>query len=538
MCDDSITVSMPSIPASHEMYSSQRFESEPKMGHVTYICELNHVHKVDDMDEKDESHKEVQENQEDEEDQEEDEEDQEEDEEDQEEDEEDQEEDEEDQEEDEEDQEEDEEDQEDQEDQEDKEDQEDQKEQEYQLSLHITSYIKRREEEMMKKFQEQLNEKTQILQAEIKNQRSSLETLKDKLREMRNSKSQALPSTTGHVHSPDLLEPAPKKPRFEAMKSPFSNISETTSVSGSCLPYSSQFTKELQQTFDTSSQVPIKEVKQQHQEQQQQQKQQEQQPQQKQQEQQPQQQEQQQQEQMGAEQQPPGYYRADNLNASGYYPAESLIGRENGRLRFFPENQHQPRMNLFSMAHGPGSHTMYSTNLPQTTTITHNPQLVTLETPQDYVRLWQRPQGPQSHFYQVVQLSNWTPNEQTTLGQAASAQVAPTEQVQHSSGPGTVQASGNYGPYQLNSYCGGARYIPSEPQLHPEIAMAVPRVCAKLPQEVLAALQLVPQMEATPGMTGDKAFLSITLPPGPTGHIHTVHNNQLIFPPRFLSEGD
>ncbi|KAG5193904.1 hypothetical protein MJG53_019949 [Ovis ammon polii x Ovis aries] len=59
---------------------------------------------------------------------------------------------------------------------------------------------------------------------------------------------------TGHVHSPDLLEPVPKKPRFEAMKSPFSDISEASSVGGSCLPHSAQISEELQQTFDTSSQ--------------------------------------------------------------------------------------------------------------------------------------------------------------------------------------------------------------------------------------------------------------------------------------------
>lgn len=59
-----------------------------------------------------------------------------------------------------------------------------------QLSLDITSYIKRQEEEMMKKFQEQLNEKTQILQTEIKNQKSSLETLKEQLQDRNDSKSQ------------------------------------------------------------------------------------------------------------------------------------------------------------------------------------------------------------------------------------------------------------------------------------------------------------------------------------------------------------
>ena len=66
---------------------------------------------------------------------------------------------------------------------------------------------------------------------------------------------QELPSITGHVHSHDLLEPAPKKPCREATKSPFSDISEATSVSDSCVPYSSQSPKELQQTFDMSAQV-------------------------------------------------------------------------------------------------------------------------------------------------------------------------------------------------------------------------------------------------------------------------------------------
>ena len=66
---------------------------------------------------------------------------------------------------------------------------------------------------------------------------------------------QELPSITGHVHSHDLLEPAPKKPCCEATKSPFSDISEATSVSDSCVPYSSQSPKELQQTSDTSAQV-------------------------------------------------------------------------------------------------------------------------------------------------------------------------------------------------------------------------------------------------------------------------------------------
>lgn len=57
------------------------------------------------------------------------------------------------------------------------------------------------------------------------------------------------------------------------------------------------------------------------------------------------------------------------------------------------------------------------------------------------------------------------------------------------------------------------------------VAVAVPMVCAKLPQEVLGTLQPKPQVDATPGATQDKCFLSITLPPGPTGHTHTVHSS-------------
>ncbi|XP_040121226.1 proline-, glutamic acid- and leucine-rich protein 1-like [Oryx dammah] len=70
MSDDFNTVSLPSIPASPEMYLRQSFESEPEMGHVTYVSELKHAHKLDDMDEREESDEDVQENQEDQEDEE------------------------------------------------------------------------------------------------------------------------------------------------------------------------------------------------------------------------------------------------------------------------------------------------------------------------------------------------------------------------------------------------------------------------------------------------------------------------------------
>ncbi|XP_070221667.1 circadian clock protein PASD1 isoform X3 [Bos mutus] len=301
-----------------------------------------------------------------------------------------------------------------------------------QLSPHITSYLKS-QEEMMKKFQEQLNEKIQLLNTELKKQRSSLETLKEQLQERNNSKPQALPSIVGRVLSPDLLELAPEKPRSEAMKSPFSDISEATSVSGSCLPGSSQIHEELQQTFDTSSQVPIQEEVNQEQQQQLQQQQQ--------------QQEQQQQEQQQQQQQL--QQQQQQLLPLPEQPQQCNTTRENQEI-LFPEDHHQPHMNLFPVTHGPGSHDIYSTNLPQTT-ITHNPQLVTLETPQDYICLWQQPQDSQSHLYQAVQMSNWSPNEQATLGQTiCTQQVAPTEQVQHSSELGTVQA-GNNGPNELNS---------------------------------------------------------------------------------------
>ncbi|XP_059739757.1 circadian clock protein PASD1 isoform X3 [Bos taurus] len=223
---------------------------------------------------------------------------------------------------------------------------------------------------------------------------------------------QALPSIVGRVLSPDLLEPAPEKPRSEAMKSPFSDISEPTSVSGSCLPGSSQIHEELQQTFDTSSQVPI-------------------------------------QEEVNQEQQQQLQQQQQQLLPLPEQPQQCNTTRENQEI-LFPEDHHQPHMNLFPVTHGPGSHDIYSTNLPQTT-ITHNPQLVTLETPQDYICLWQEPQDSQSHLYQAVQMSNWSPNEQATLGQTiCTQQVAPTEQVQHSSELGTVQA-GNNGPNELNS---------------------------------------------------------------------------------------
>ncbi|DAA13258.1 TPA: hypothetical protein BOS_25355 [Bos taurus] len=310
MSDDFNTVSpLPSIPASSEMYSRQSFESERGMGHVTHVYELKHVHKVSVMDHTEESDKDVHENQED---------------------------------------------------------------QEYEEN----------HEEVQKDWKDQENKKDQEDEEGQKEQEY-----------------QALPSIVGRVLSPDLLEPAPEKPRSEAMKSPFSDISEPTSVSGSCLPGSSQIHEELQQTFDTSSQVPIQEEVNQEQQQQLQQQQQQLLPLPEQ----PQQcnttRENQEMQvfvpnqlscsmlcyndgfmplplplrrppppppmfiptQMVAEQQPSGYYHAENLSASGYYRAESLNapgyyltenfnasgyyhaenfnGPENGRFRWHPLNK-------------------------------------------------------------------------------------------------------------------------------------------------------------------------------------------------------
>ncbi|EPY81923.1 hypothetical protein CB1_000694005 [Camelus ferus] len=104
-----------------------------------------------------------------------------------------------------------------------------------QIPPSIVSYINRRELTLMKMFSEQLEEKTQMLQADIRSQRDALEMLTEQLQAMQDCKLQMQPSTSRPIDSPgpQSLEPPPKKQCTEQMKGSFSDLRESTLLCGS-----------------------------------------------------------------------------------------------------------------------------------------------------------------------------------------------------------------------------------------------------------------------------------------------------------------
>ncbi|VCX13066.1 unnamed protein product, partial [Gulo gulo] len=68
----------------------------------------------------------------------------------------------------------------------------------------IMSYINKRELELMKKFREQLEEQTQMLQADIRSQRDALETMKEQLQRIQDSTFQMQPTMSHHLDHPEF----------------------------------------------------------------------------------------------------------------------------------------------------------------------------------------------------------------------------------------------------------------------------------------------------------------------------------------------
>ncbi|GAB5584973.1 circadian clock protein PASD1 isoform X1 [Prionailurus iriomotensis] len=126
----------------------------------------------------------------------------------------------------------------------------------------IALYINKRELGLMRKFREQLEEKTRMLQAEIRSLQDALEMMKEQLRRIEDSGFQIRgqfhmqPTTSHHLHCPEpqSLEPVPKKPRTEQMEGPFSDFKDTSLSCGSSSHYF-KFPEDLEEPFDASNQL-------------------------------------------------------------------------------------------------------------------------------------------------------------------------------------------------------------------------------------------------------------------------------------------
>ncbi|XP_057162592.1 circadian clock protein PASD1 [Ursus arctos] len=303
----------------------------------------------------------------------------------------------------------------------------------------ITSYINKRELELMKKFKEQLDETTQMLQADIRSQQDALEMMKEQLQRMQDSSFQMQPTVSHHLDRPEpqSLEPVPKKQRTEQMES-LPDLKEISLSRGSRSSHSFICPEELEEPCDVSSQPPLQgqdpflqqqlqQVQDQHTGQQLL----------------PEQQMQERPQQPSATvgnqmlqiclpgqasvavplcEDPTTFMQTQPIvvpvqlvagqQPSGYYQDETLGDDEDDSHSFLSEEQQGVSMDPLPLVYSPGSDTVASTSFPQSP-INSDSSLVTLETPQDYIQLWQQPPDPQHHLY--LHVNTWPSSEQTAL---------------------------------------------------------------------------------------------------------------------------
>ncbi|CAD7682868.1 unnamed protein product [Nyctereutes procyonoides] len=323
----------------------------------------------------------------------------------------------------------------------------------------ITSYINKRDLELMKKFREHLEKKTQMLQGNIKSQQDALEMVKEQLQRMQSSGFQMQPTTSYHLATPESqsLGPVPKKQRTEWMKGPFSDLRKFKLSSGS---RSSRFFKcpeELQEPCNTLNQASLQAqdpyVQQQFQQVHERHTQ----------------QPQQHHTLLGNQtlqvhlqgqanvamplyEEPMTFMQTQptvlpiqlvaGQQPSGYYQNETLRGTGGNSHSFLPMEQRGVSRDPRPMVYNPSSITSFrrSPVNPEST-------LITLETPQDYIQLWQQPPDSQHHLY--LQVNTRPSREQTTMQDQATwlQQVAALE-----AGAEAFQDPARYTPGQMSYF--------------------------------------------------------------------------------------
>nr|XP_035942627.1 circadian clock protein PASD1 isoform X2 [Halichoerus grypus] len=321
--------------------------------------------------------------------------------------------------------------------------------------LSITSYIHKREQELMKKFKEQLEEKTLMLQADLRSQKDALELMQEQLQKMQGSSLQMQPHVSHNLDRPESqsLEPVPKKQRTERMKGPLPRLREISLSCGSCSSHAFKFSEELEEPGDVSGQPllqgedpflpqPVQQVQDQHVAQlllpeQQTQKQ----------------------------PQPPDAAEGTRdpgtlmqtqpvaapvqlvagRQASGYYQDETLGDDKDDSQSFVSEEQQGVSMDPLPPVYSPDSDIVPSTSFPQSP-INSDSSVVTLETPQDYIQLWEEPQDPQRHLY--LQVNTWPSSEQNTLQDQATWPQVPASEAS----PEALQDPDEYSPGHISYF--------------------------------------------------------------------------------------
>ncbi|KAI5934447.1 Circadian clock protein PASD1 [Manis javanica] len=243
----------------------------------------------------------------------------------------------------------------------------------------ITSYIRRRELKLMRKFRKQLDEKTRMLQADIKKHQDALEMINRQLHAMQESNFQMQPTATCHGDSPEpqSLEPAPKKQRTEKMKKMSPDLKEPEFLSCSHSSHSFTFPIEPEEPCDDSIWTQEPYLLQQLQ---QMQKQWTQQPQQ--------------------WQHLPLYDDCTAvMQTQPMLAAEQQhSGQEDERQSFLPEDKQGSSMNLLPLAHSPKQETNSLISFLQSPIHSDADNLATLESLQDYTYLLHQLPEPQPHL--------------------------------------------------------------------------------------------------------------------------------------------
>uniref|UniRef100_A0A2R9CDV2 PAS domain containing repressor 1 n=1 Tax=Pan paniscus TaxID=9597 RepID=A0A2R9CDV2_PANPA len=151
--------------------------------------------------------------------------------------------------------------------------------------------------------------------------------------------------------------------------------------------------------------------------------------------------------------------RVAEQQPSGFYQDENCGQQEDESQSFYPEVYQGPPMNQLSLIDTSNSETISSSSIPQFP-ITSDSTISTLETPQDYIRLWQELSdslGP------VIQVNTWTCDEQGTLhGQPTYRQVQVSEVgIEGPPDPQAFQGPAAYQPDQMRS-AEQTRLMPAE----------------------------------------------------------------------------
>nr|XP_012591376.1 circadian clock protein PASD1 isoform X2 [Microcebus murinus] len=277
-----------------------------------------------------------------------------------------------------------------------------------QPSLSIASYIDNRDLELLEKFREQLEERTRVLQAIIKSQQDALQVIKEQLQALRDARVQVQPTATCRIVSPDpqSLGAVPKKQRTGQVKRSLPDIKEAKRFCDSYSFPSLKFIEKFEEPslFSTQTKPIVVPV------------------------------------QMIAEPQPSDSYQEEDLGC-----------QENESHSFLPEAHQGPPMDQPPLGYSSSTQPISSTSFPQSP-INPEVKLPTLETPEDYIQLWQQSPDPQGHLF--LQANIWPSNEQASMqGQDPWNQIqVPKAGAQDPPGPEAFQGPSECQPQQMRYF--------------------------------------------------------------------------------------